>query len=326
MHRLTNRLAGYLQARHVLFAAAVVAGAGILAAYDDVQARAAHQLALRQGPPAAVAIQDFRPRRDTGLLGEVRILGEIDMDAAVTLPLRGATPPQQAEVVPLFPVSPAGAARLATQAGGEDGDGSVLAAQIARRAPGQAPRTALGFVVLPAVPGAAAPRLSDVAETVYGAGDNGMLVALNGTAGAPDPVALLAEGALAARGLDLAAGFVAVQPFLSGRTAALAAPAPSRLPYHLLALALALLATAGLLHLLPGRAGQVATAPAGAPEGPEDYTPPPPSSHPEFAPLPSQGEIHAADRVARNRRGKHARVVSRLRKSIQGVPDVRNPR
>ena len=86
---------------------------GIVAGYVDYMGEADRELALRQGPPALVEIQDFRPGFDAGPADEVRLVAEFDLDSAVTVPVRGSDPARWQLLVPIFPVSDLGAALVA---------------------------------------------------------------------------------------------------------------------------------------------------------------------------------------------------------------------
>lgn len=293
MRHLPTILREVLDPRKVLFAAALVAAAGVLAGYVEVQDRADRELALRQGPPPPVLIQDFRPGRDIGAANEVLLYGEIDMSVAVTVADRGSDPQSWSLIVPVLPVSDMGAARLSE---GAAPAGEVLVAQLERRSTNGVPnRGAVGLVVVPlAGPGVAPRAAEELAEAVLGEGDHGALVRINGEAVSAGDLELVAHGAFAVMDLTLADRYVAVAPFLEGRVAALGAPRPSPERRLLFIAALVLLAMAGGLQVLRF----LSPVPAEGSDEVADYTPPPPSRHPEFAPIPSQREIQTADRVA----------------------------
>ena len=289
MSDLRHLLIEIFDPRKVLFAAALFAAAGLVAGYVTVQEQLDRELALRQGPPPPVLIQNFALGRDVGPADEVRIIGEVDMEAAAAIFRPGATPRRWFLVAPVFPVSAVGSARLAGSAPNETG---VLAAQIERRVTGPGHRsTAIGLVIRPiAGPGFVPQEAAALAESVLGDGDYGQLVTLSGTAVTPEDLTLIAHGALSARGITLAQNFLALKPFTGNRTAILSRPVRSDLRDDLFGVALLLVIGAGLLQFwraygaFSAEIGRTRRADAEtARAGPRD--------HPEFAPLPSQREI-----------------------------------
>ncbi|MEM6823493.1 MAG: hypothetical protein AAF566_00145 [Pseudomonadota bacterium] len=329
MLSLRHVLVGICDPRKVLFAAVLVAAVGLLAGYVTVQEQLDRDLALRQGPPPPVMIQDFAPGRDVGPAGEVRITGEIDMSAAATVFERGRSPRQWVLVAPVFPVSAVGSARLAGSAPEQSG---VLSAQVERRVTGPDHRsTAIGLVVLPIDdPDAAPSDPAMLSEAVLGDGDYGQVVTLLGTETPIADLTLVAHGALAARGVTLAQSFVAVSPYVGGRLAVLAAPVPSGLRDDLFALALLLLATAGVLQLwwaLHGFSGELRRI-SDRDLGEKGTAP---HCHPEFAPLPTQaeislGDLHEAD-GARAPRAALSGITQRIRLGrVRLRARLRNPR
>ena len=295
MRHLRKYLAAFADPRNALLAAAILAAGGIVAGYVDYMGEADRELALRQGPPALVEIQDFRPGFDAGPADEVRLVAEFDLDSAVTVPVRGSDPARWQLLVPIFPVSDLGAALVARRSGGDD---AVLSAQVERRAAsGGARRTAIGFAVVPSTgPSAGLPEASALAEEVLGDGRAGTVVAVNGEMIDAGMLTHVADGAFAVQGITLAESFVAVRPFLAGRVAALTAPRPATDRRMLFLTALALVVLAGALQVW--KAMRARDAAENDDETDAGDMPQLPLRHPEFAPIPSQREIRAADRIA----------------------------
>lgn len=292
MSQVLNSIGSYLPDPRKLFLAAAALGLAALAmGYVEYHDRADRELALRQGPPPEVALQDFNPSRHTGPTGEFVIRTEVGFDQAIVLSLPGAEPPRRALLAPLYPLSEMGQALIDTQA---DGTRTALTAQVARRTGGgtEVRQSAIGLLFHPLEPGEAAP-VDPSALTIgsYGTGKHGQVVALNGLTGDPDGLGLMAAGAFAASGTGLAAGFLAVQPFAEGREAGLSAISDSRsyLVPAVLALALALVGIATGLRGA-GRGHGTAWDETGVGHLSEDIDGEQ-AAHPKFAPIPSQREI-----------------------------------
>jgi hypothetical protein len=181
MH-LVRIVVGWLIAPRQLFAlAGLCAAAGFLWGYATVQENANRTLALRQGPPAAVAVEDYRRAANRGPAGEVVLRAAADpaRPLVLTMPRTG----ERALAVPLYPLSGGaeamGAILLPLEPGADDGGPG------ARRRGGRRRRGGHGRVVE--------------------AGD----------------FALILAGALAVEGRAIGPSFVAVQPYVEGREAAL---------------------------------------------------------------------------------------------------------
>lgn len=287
---LTDRVA----APRGLFAAAALCVAGGLAAgYVEMMDRADRELALRQGPPAPVAIQDFSPGRHVGPAGEVRIRAEAQFGEAVVLALPGTGGERRALVVPLYPLSEIGAAGIDAEGGGR-----ALSAQVARRAAAAAERTpALGFLFHPIEAGATEPADPDaLAAARFGEGDHGGVVELAGQEADAGDFTLMAAGAFTAMDVPLAERFLAVRPFDGAREAVIAARAPSH--FYLLPLALALaLAMAAAVLAVRRRAEPAPVGNAEHSVHVRKNAEPGTAPHPKFAPIPSQEEIVEAARA-----------------------------
>jgi hypothetical protein len=175
-----------------LFAlAALCAGAAVVLGYAAVHDAADRKLALRQGPPPAVAIEEYRPMAHRGPAGEVVLRARADLESGFVFTLPGSS--ERALLVPLFPLAD-GEAREAEGAIflSLDGDTMPAAAALAARHPA-------GWVEVNGV------------ETDAG------------------PFRLMLAGALAADGRALGARVTVLRPFLDGREAAFQPPAsPAR--------------------------------------------------------------------------------------------------
>lgn len=175
-------LAWLVAPRQLLALAGICAGAGLLWGYATVHENANRKLALRQGPPAAVAIQDYRTVIHRGPAGEVVLHAEADVSGALvlSLPRDGG----RALAVPLFPVG-----------GGPE---------------------ALGAVLLALEEGQDLPDAGRLAQV----GADG-LVTVTGRSVDPGDFELVLSGALAVEGRSIGDRFIAVQPYMEGREAAL---------------------------------------------------------------------------------------------------------
>ncbi len=295
MRRLPSTLYEILDPRKVLLAALLVAAGGLFLTYAEVQNQADRELALRQGPPAPVLIQDFDPESDIAAAGEVRMFGEIDMSAAVTLPVRHSDPQAWVRLVPVFPVSDIGAALLAER---EGKDAGVLKAQVERRVVAGVPNlSAAGVIVIPiSGPDAVPQDAAEIAEEIIGEGHFGALALLDGEGRDPREVELVAHGALAVMNISLADRFVSVVPYLQGREAALSAPLAAAGQYLVFVAALILVAMAAAAQVW--RAMVPAAGFGDDDEDMSEASPAPRKNHPNFAPIPSQREIRSADREA----------------------------
>ncbi len=316
MRRLPSTLYEILDPRKVLLAALLVAAGGLFLTYAEVQNQADRELALRQGPPAPILIQDFDPEDDIAAAGEVRVFGEIDMSAAVTLPVRHSDPQAWVRLVPVFPVSDIGAALLAER---EGKDAGVLKAQVERRVVSGVPNlSAAGVIIVPlSGPDAVPQDAAEFTEEIVGEGHFGAVALLDGEARDPREVELVAHGALAVMDISLADHFVSVVPYLKGRAAALTAPYPAGGQNLLFVAALVLVAMAAAAQVWRS----VLTG-AGSGADDEDMPEENPAqlkSHPKFAPLPSQREIRSADLEAAKVAAGPNPVVSGLKILGQGL-------
>ncbi len=291
MYQVLDRIGSrFPDPRRWFAAAAMLAVIASVMGYIEFHDRADRDLALRQDPPAGVALQDFSPARHTGPADELLVRAEAGFDQAMVLSVPGAEPAQRALVAPLYPLSEMGQALIEAQS---DGAKTALTAQVARRTgDGAAVRpAAIGLMYHPLGAGEDAPEdPAALARDLYGDGQHGQVVSLNGRVGEPGPLGLMAAGAFAANGTELAGGYLPVQPFAGGREAAIAGLSDSQLYLAPVALALAL-ALFGIVAAMRGSGGAREAA------WNDDYSDRTEAeaqslaAHPKFAPIPSQREI-----------------------------------
>lgn len=182
-----------------LAALCVVAGLGL--SYHRSQVEADFAMALRVGPPEAVAIAAADPTKT----GEVNVIARFDPKSAITVKIGTAGERTERLAVPLFP---AGSDLTLDPAAGEEL---------------RPLREALGLVIVPI--GA----LDQVAP-----GNLAFEGALNGPTLPVDAFALDTAAVLAESGVSLPAAFIAVQPWLPGRSEALAPPPSSKISGYLI--------------------------------------------------------------------------------------------
>lgn len=258
MTLLRTLLGWMLSPRRLLALAGLSAAGGLLWAYAAVHENADRKLALRQGPPPAVAVEDYRGTLHRGPAGEVVLRASADLAdrLVLTVPRSG----ERAVAIPLYPLR-----------GGE----SALGAILIPLAPGDIPED----------PGLLAALLPDGTVEV-----NGRVV----DAGRFE---LILAGALAVEGGAIGERFVAVRPYLNGREAALQpAQAPARhwLWPLAAALGLAILAACGKCRDRIRPAPVTASGPAerGAPARPAA---PSSAKAAHFAPLKPQEDVTGAE-------------------------------
>ncbi len=204
--------------------AAAVYGLSMLSAavllvliYDDSQQAAARMIALREGPPAAVPVQDFESGRDTGPTGEVQLRAQIDTSMPLQVVFRSGLTRQRAVVYPM----------LAAEIGADGTPVPVL---------GYLHVTGPLTEVEVLNPARYLPEFTNV-------GPVGPIINIQGEVGGSTELDRLTKEALAASGRPLADRLLPVALYSKGRLVALTAPRPSgmRLPLILLAVVTALL-------------------------------------------------------------------------------------
>jgi hypothetical protein len=109
---------------------------GFLWGYATVQENANRTLALRQGPPAPVAVEDYRRAANRGPAGEVvlRAVADPSRPLVLTMPRTG----EPALAVPLYPLSGGSGAMGAILLPLEPGETAAAAEALADRS-GTAP-------------------------------------------------------------------------------------------------------------------------------------------------------------------------------------------
>lgn len=303
--RLVRIIVGWLLSPRQLFAlAGLCAAAGLFWGYANVHENASRTLALRQGPPPAIAIENFRGALDHGPAGEIVLHAGADLaePLVLTLPRGGA----RALAVPLFPVN-----------GGE---------------------VALGAILVLLEDGAELPAAAGLA-----AGGADGLVAVNGRTVPAGDFELVLAGALAVTGRSIGDSFVAVRPFLEGREAALQPVADPGRSWLWPLVAAWILTVGGVYRSVwggvpmrrrPGPAASEAFPPTAAPAAGSKAS--------AFAPLTRQEEVNDADGaapagliaaigttagllLAASRAGFRG-VVALLRLLRAGVGELRSPR
>lgn len=176
-----------------LIGGAVAVAASFLLDYVHVQRVADRALALRQGPPEAVAIEVFDPAVNYGVAREMSVLAQIAFDQPIVVTMDDAGDATPTVLYPLY-------------------------AQMGRD------RTALGVLVQ--IPAGSGTQIDGRAlvDDIRGQGAIGSLVRVTGRKIASDEYRLIVQGAVAAHGGTLAGPFHAIEAFPEGRTAALALP------------------------------------------------------------------------------------------------------
>ncbi len=176
-----------------LIGGALAIAASFVLEYVQVQRAADRALALRQGPPEAVAIETFDPAIHTGIADEISLKAQVAFDQPIVVDMERELGLVDAVLFPLYAEN--------------DGD-----------------RVALGVLV-----GHAPSPENNLDErsfvaSIQGTGANGTLVELNGRTLEPEQFRLIMQGALATTGGTVSDTFYAVKAFSNGRDAALALP------------------------------------------------------------------------------------------------------
>jgi hypothetical protein len=298
--RIVPKILGWLLSpRQLLALAALSAAAGLLWGYATIQENAERVLALRQGPPPAVAVEAYRGAMDRGPAGEVVLHARAEPAAPILLTMPGSG--ERALAVPLFPVS-----------GGEGARGAILL-------------PVDGTAAMPDARALATPLADGAVE-------------VNGRVVDSGDFALVLSGALAAQGRHVGESFVAVRPYVDGREAALQPVARPPLAWlSLIALAVLLGLAASYRHFFGGvrlgfrRAAEAAPRSAAAPSLSPHFQPLPrqeelAASEPEPA-RPALTALMAGAGLAL----AAVRLVLRLTAGLlrllwAGVEEIRSPR
>ncbi len=227
--------------RRLVPIAALLVAAGSVMTYVSVGDRADRLLALRQGPPSPVSIQNFEALYHEGPASEVVVWAEADLDAPLVLTLRGSKPKRTFHAYPLYPVSDSGAASIMAATGRSKGTVGVHAARRAEVPPNR--RVALGILVFET--GRRNPNRFDPRDyvDVLGEGRHGAALEVTGESVDAGDLILMVDGALSVENAVLADSHLTVAPYMDGRLAALRrarVPQPSGLVFFWTAFAVTL--------------------------------------------------------------------------------------
>ncbi|WP_172961078.1 hypothetical protein [Oceaniglobus roseus] len=181
----------------------IVAGLALLfalvAVYFEAQNAASRRIALRNGPPPSVLIEDFRPETDLSEIGEVSVTAQVDAALPMLVSYAAGRVRMRAVAFPLLAV----------------GAESDIAGT---------PPTVLGYAYWP-MPVRPVEVLdpTQVLPPYDEVGPFGPILTLNGTAGWSGAMNAEVETFLADTGRPLSGPALAVAPFMNGRVAALEA-------------------------------------------------------------------------------------------------------
>ncbi|NRA99504.1 MAG: hypothetical protein HRU32_06735 [Rhodobacteraceae bacterium] len=280
---------------HVWLAAAAISVAGsFVVDYVEAQKVADRALALRQGPPPSVALQNFRPLRDVGPAREVRVWAEAQLSNPVVVNLGSADAPQRAIMIPLYPLSDLGAERIQRML--VDGQDGGVTRPTPRPMPSEIETTVAQGMLVHLTEKQIGPD-DDVTALInrqLGRGQYGQVVEVNGERTDPGELSLVAKGVMAAQNGEITDDYLAIAPYKYGRVVALAPPPSTGLQRALfwggVALALgAIMLSVKTIDVMPNRGGQK----SGAPE--QRMTPGQSDKARErFQSLPTQDELYAA--------------------------------
>lgn len=170
---------------------AVLVAASFLLDYVHVQKSADRVMAIRQGPPPAVAISQFDPSQNLGVGGELQVTAEIGLDNPLVLDMGTTDAPDPVALFPLFE---------STQ------DGSTAFGVLVHRPDN-------GELILDA---------RALVSEITGVGEVGLKITASGIFLPEHDYRLAVQGALAHESIAIADKFVALQAFNGGRAATLA--------------------------------------------------------------------------------------------------------
>jgi hypothetical protein len=266
----------------------------MVSGYVADQDYAERVMAIRQGPPAPVTLQDYS-NRSTGPLGEVTIRAEVDIRDLTIV----QAPPSYGQgelcILPLYPVSDQGNALIGAA---RDAKSSPVSAQIARRLPvTQAPTRPLAVMVQFVPAGTSHPPVSELFTASFGNGRYGRVVEMNGLLHRDSDAVPLIEATFAGLGLTVPDKGPVVRPFSSDRLGDITADAvrEAPIPFYELALLLFLGSIMVAAHergyfdglRVRRMRAEALRASVAASVGHDK------SLHPNFAPIPTQEEIVA---------------------------------
>lgn len=176
-----------------LIGGALAIAASFVLEYVQVQRAADRALALRQGPPEAVAIETFDPAIHTGIADEISLRAQVAFDQPIVVDMELELGLVDAVLFPLYAEN--------------DVDRVVLGVLVGHAPSPENNLDGRAFVA-----------------SIQGTGANGTLVELNGRTLEPEQFRLIMQGALATTGGTVSDTFYAVKAFSNGRDAALALP------------------------------------------------------------------------------------------------------
>lgn len=304
---------------HVWLAAAAIAVAGSFAVdYVEAQKVADRALALRQGPPSSVALQNFSGFRDVGPAREVLVWAEARLDHPVVVNLGNETEPKSAIMIPLFPLSEKGATRIQRML--VDGSDEPVTRPVPRPMPTDfETTTAEGILVYQ--PQNQVTTFTDVDSLInqrLGAGQYGTVVQINGERIDPGDLSLVVKGVMAASDSSIADQYLAVEPYRYGRVVALAPPPSTGLQRALfwsgVTLALgAILLSVKTVDIMPGKNGRNRA------DAPEVRMTPGQSekARSRFQTLPTQDELYSAEAASAAEPPRSGKLIGKVSEKIK---------
>jgi hypothetical protein len=305
-----------LSPRAWMVTAIAAIAASFVVGYVDAQRTADRALALRQGPPPSVLLQNFRPGQHQGPAREVMVYAEADLASPVVVSIGPEGEEQTAVIVALFPVSLDGQRSLSARLSDDAGLGAIRPVP---RPSGDIVRPEAVGVILHWAETADADPMMLIGRT-YGVGRYGSVVEVNGERVSAGDMSLVIKGAMAAQETRMSDDFLAIAPFEDGRVEALSTPASSGLQRLLLWGGVALGLGALLLSIGARTTWSVAARVPRMP-GEQDRRLSPGSTEKarsRFQTIPTQDELYAASitgkmRNAESDRGPGLLQVARSR-------------
>jgi len=294
-----------LDPRKLILVACLLVSMGFVSRYVEVQSQADRSLALMQGPPEPVAIQDFSFDTNVGPADEVVVRAEADFSDPLIVTLRGSRPLRTAVIIPLYELSDEGAERFENTA-----STSLFDRAFETSATPTEQFNALGFIFHELPSGSR--DLSDldaVLSQEVGFGKIGSVIELTGQRADPGPFTLILDGALAAKGQVLGDTYLAMTPYTQPREAVLNANPMLSVDEGLnrIAFVLLLIAAAMWLHPFWNREQDEMS-------DIDDVVPSSgPIDHPLFAPIASQDELHEEARKERAEQRRSAAATTTVK-------------